>query len=115
MEIEMVLEPVALNEADQLTIYRMVQESLTNISKYAQATEASIVMKNYGNHVIVEVADNGKGFDARSTRPSSHGLAGMRHRVEAAKGRLTVSSAPGQGTRLSAMLPASPPLASKAA
>ncbi|CAN7603347.1 CHASE3 domain-containing protein [Variovorax sp. LjRoot84] len=115
MEIEMVLEPVALNEADQLTIYRMVQESLTNISKYAQATEASIVMKNYGNHVIVEVADNGKGFDARSTRPSSHGLAGMRHRVEAAKGKLTISSAPGQGTRLSAMLPASPPPSSKAA
>ncbi|CAN7602063.1 MULTISPECIES: CHASE3 domain-containing protein [unclassified Variovorax] len=115
MEIEMVLEPVALNEDDQLTIYRMVQESLTNISKYAQATEASIVMKNYGNHVIVEVADNGKGFDARSTRPSSHGLAGMRHRVEAAKGKLTISSAPGQGTRLSAMLPASPPRSSKAA
>lgn len=115
MEIEMVLEPVALNEADQLTIYRMVQESLTNISKYAQASEASIVMKNYGNHVIVEVADNGKGFDVRSTRPSSHGLAGMRHRVEAAKGKLTVSSTPGQGTRLSAMLPASPAASSKAA
>jgi signal transduction histidine kinase len=115
MEIEMVLEPVMLDEADQLTIYRMVQESLTNISKYAQATEASIVMKNYGNHVIVEVADNGKGFDVRSTRPSSHGLAGMRHRVEAAKGKLTVSSMPGQGTRLSAMLPASRSPSSKAA
>jgi signal transduction histidine kinase len=115
MEIEMVLEPVALNEADQLTIYRMVQESLTNISKYAQATEASIVMKNYGNHVIVEVADNGKGFDVRRTGPSSHGLAGMRHRVEAAKGKLTVSSAIGRGTRLSAMLPASQAASSKVA
>ncbi|RZL95218.1 MAG: histidine kinase [Variovorax sp.] len=106
MEIEMVLEPVALDEANQLTVYRMVQESLTNIGKYAQATEASIVMKNYGNHVIVEVADNGKGFDSRSMRPTSHGLAGMRHRVEAAKGRLTITSAPDKGTRLSAMLPA---------
>jgi signal transduction histidine kinase len=115
MEIEMVLEPVVLNEADQLTIYRMVQESLTNISKYAQATEASIVMKNYGNHVIVEVADNGKGFDVRRTGPSSHGLAGMRHRVEAAKGKLTVSSAIGRGTRLSAMLPASQAASSKVA
>jgi len=107
MEIEMVLEPVALDEDNQLTVYRMVQESLTNIGKYAQATEASIVMKNYGNHVIVEVADNGKGFDARGSRPSSHGLAGMRHRVEAARGRLTITSAPGQGARLSAMLPSS--------
>ncbi|MDR6857141.1 CHASE3 domain-containing protein [Variovorax guangxiensis] len=107
VEIEMVLEPVALDEGNELTVYRMVQESLTNIGKYAQATEASIVMKNYGSHVVVEVSDNGKGFDAQATRVSSHGLAGMRHRVETAKGRLTVSSAPGQGTRLSASLPSS--------
>ncbi len=107
MEIEMVLEPVVLDEANQLTVYRMVQESLTNIGKYAQASEASIVMKNYGNHAIVEVADNGKGFDTRSSRPSSHGLAGMRHRVEAARGKLTVKSSAGKGTRLSAMLPSS--------
>ena len=108
IEIEMVLEPVVLDESNQLTVYRMVQESLSNISKYAQATEASIVMKNYANHVVVEVSDNGKGFDTQHARPSTHGLAGMRHRVEAAKGKLTVSSSAGQGTRLSAVLPSSP-------
>lgn len=106
VEVEMVLEPVALDEDNQLTAYRMVQESLTNISKYAEASEASIVMKNYGNHVVVEVADNGRGFDLQHARPASHGLAGMRHRVEAAKGKLTVESRPGGGTRLSAVLPA---------
>jgi len=105
LQIEMALEPVSMDESRQLTIYRMVQESLTNIGKYAEASEATIVMKNYENHVIVEVADNGKGFDAQRARPSTHGLAGMRHRVEAARGRLTVSSTPGRGTRLSAMLP----------
>lgn len=108
MEVEMVLEPVSLDEANQLTVYRMVQESLTNIGKYAQASEASIVMKNYGNHVVVEVADNGKGFDTQQARPSTHGLAGMRHRVEAARGKLSVLSKPGEGTRLSAILPAAP-------
>lgn len=105
VEIEMVLEPVTLAEDDQLTVYRMVQESLTNISKYAQASEANIVMKNFGKHVIVEVIDNGQGFDADRSRPTSHGLSGMRHRVEAAKGSLTVDSKPGQGTRLVARLP----------
>jgi signal transduction histidine kinase len=105
MQIEVVLEPVVLDESRQLTIYRMVQESLTNIGKYAQATEATIVLKNYTNHVIVEVADNGKGFDTKTMRPATHGLAGMRHRVEAASGKLTVVSAPGQGTRLTAMIP----------
>jgi signal transduction histidine kinase len=86
----------------------MVQEGLTNITKYAQATEASIVMKNYGNHVVVEVTDNGKGFDPHRGRPSTHGLQGMRHRVEAAKGKLTIASKPGEGTRLRAVLPSSP-------
>ncbi|MDM0011500.1 CHASE3 domain-containing protein [Variovorax sp. J22P168] len=105
MEVEMVLEPVDLDESNQLTAYRMVQESLTNIGKYAQATEASIVMKNYGNHAVIEVMDNGKGFDTQRARPSTHGLAGMRHRVEAAKGKLTIASTPGQGTHLSAILP----------
>lgn len=105
LQVEMVLEPVTMDESRQLTIYRMVQESLTNIGKYAEASEATIVLKNYDNHVVVEVADNGKGFDTQRVRPSTHGLAGMRHRVEAARGRLTVWSAPGKGTRLSAMLP----------
>jgi signal transduction histidine kinase len=108
MEIEMVLEPVTLDESNQLTVYRMVQEGLTNITKYAQATESSIVMKNYGNHVVVEVTDNGKGFDTQQGRPSTHGLQGMRHRVEAAKGKLNITSKPGEGTRLSAVLPSSP-------
>ncbi|MEJ8820793.1 CHASE3 domain-containing protein [Variovorax humicola] len=105
--VEMALEPVTLDESRELTIYRMVQECLTNIGKYAQATEATIVLKNYENHVIVEVSDNGKGFDMNSVRPSTHGLAGMRHRVQAANGKLTVASRPGEGARLTAMLPAS--------
>ena len=103
--IQLALEPVTLDESRQLTVYRMVQESLTNIGKYAEATEATIVLKNYENHVIVEVADNGKGFDPRTVSPSTHGLAGMRHRVQAATGKLTLTSAPGQGTRVMAMIP----------
>ena len=105
LRVEMALEPVVLDEALQLTVYRMVQESLTNIAKYAEASEATIVMKDYGNHVIVEVADNGKGFDTERVPAATHGLSGMRHRVEAAQGKLTVASTLGSGTRLTAMLP----------
>ncbi len=106
IQIEMALEPVVLDEGLQLTIYRMVQESLTNIGKYAEATEATIVLKNYENHVIAEVRDNGKGFEPEKVRPATHGLAGMRHRVEAAHGKLGITSKLGQGTLVSAMLPA---------
>ena len=105
IHVDMQLEPVSTDESRQLTIYRMVQESLTNIGKYAEATEATISMKDHGTHVVVEVVDNGKGFDALKMRPSTHGLAGMRHRVEAAHGKLTVESTPGHGTRIAAMLP----------
>ncbi|SFM06798.1 Signal transduction histidine kinase [Variovorax sp. OV329] len=107
IQVEMALEPVNLDEGRQLTVYRMVQESLTNIGKYAKASEATIVLKNYGTHVHVEVADNGQGFEAQKMKPATHGLAGMRHRVEAAHGRLSISSTPGNGTLLRAVLPVS--------
>ena len=105
IQVDMALEPVVLDEARQLTVYRMVQESLTNIGKYAEASEVTIVMKDYRTHVTVEVTDDGRGFDPQRVRPATHGLAGMRHRVEATQGQLTVTSAPGQGTRVAIMLP----------
>lgn len=105
LQVEMVLEPVDTDESRQLTIYRMVQESLTNIGKYAKATEVTVTMMNQGSHATIEVADNGCGFDTLHVRASTHGLAGMRHRVEAAQGELVVESTPGSGTRLTATLP----------
>jgi signal transduction histidine kinase len=108
IEITTSLEPVQLDEARQLTVYRLVQESLTNVGKYAEARQVEITLRNYGGHVEADIHDNGKGFDPTRMKPSTHGLAGMRHRVEAAGGKLTVRSAPGKGTRISAVLPASP-------
>ena len=101
------LEPVELDESRQLTVYRLVQESLTNVAKYASAHQVEISVHAYGNVVEVTVRDDGKGFDMASVRPATHGLAGMRHRVEAAGGRLTVTSTPGRGTRVMAVLPQS--------
>src|SRR5512133_1700299 len=105
IEIATGLEQVDLDESRQLTVYRLVQESLTNVGKYAEAKQVEISVRNYDNHVEVDIRDDGKGFDVADIRPSTHGLAGMRHRVEAAGGRLTVSSTPGSGTRISAVLP----------
>ena len=108
IEVTSSLEEVPLDEAAQLTIYRTVQESLTNIGKYADAKQVEIGLRDYNNHVEVEVRDNGKGFDVGATRPSTHGLAGMRHRVEAAGGKLSIQSRPGSGTRILASLPKAP-------
>ena len=105
LEIDSALEPVDLNEASDLTIYRMVQESLTNIGKYAHASRVSVTLKNYVYHVEVAVSDNGGGFDPAAVPQASHGLVGMRHRIEACGGRLDVTSAPGRGTRITATIP----------
>jgi signal transduction histidine kinase len=100
------LEPVDLNEAHQLTVYRLVQESLTNMAKYAQARHAEVAVHAAGGQVEVAVKDDGKGFEPVHSGATTHGLAGMRHRVEAAGGSLTVESEPGKGTRVVAVLPA---------
>jgi signal transduction histidine kinase len=105
VEVITSVEQTELDESRQLTVYRLVQESLTNVGKYAEAKQVDISVRNYGNHVEVDIKDDGKGFNVGQIRASTHGLAGMRHRVEAAGGRLTVISAPGSGTRISAVLP----------
>jgi signal transduction histidine kinase len=105
IEVAAGVEAVDLDEPRQLTVYRLVQESLTNVGKYAEAKQVDISVRNYGNHVEVDIKDDGKGFDVSQVRPSTHGIAGMRHRVEASGGHLTVVSAPGKGTRISAVLP----------
>ena len=105
IEVETSLEAVKLPDATQLTVYRMVQEALTNIGKYAQARKVLVSVHSYPTHVAVQVRDDGVGFDPSTVRPTSHGLAGMRHRVESAGGRLSLTSRPGDGTLLSAVLP----------
>ncbi|MBL0420146.1 CHASE3 domain-containing protein [Ramlibacter sp. AW1] len=105
VEVVTNLESVELDESRQITVYRLVQESLTNIAKYAEARHVEISVHSYTNVVEVTVRDDGKGFDVVRMRPSTHGLAGMRHRVESAGGRLKLTSSPGQGTRVVAVLP----------
>jgi len=97
------LEPADLDDTIQLTVYRLVQEALTNIARYAQAQNVEITLLSYKDYVIVTVHDDGRGFDPRTVRASSHGLQGMRHRVEACGGRLDINTA--KGTAVSATLP----------
>jgi signal transduction histidine kinase len=80
-----------------------VQEALTNIARYAQAQNVDINLLSYKDYIIVTVHDDGRGFDPQAVQASSHGLQGMRHRVEASGGRLDINAT--QGTTISATLP----------
>jgi signal transduction histidine kinase len=100
-----------LSQEAELSIYRLVQEALTNIGKYAQASEVWVRMKCETNVLQIEIIDNGLGFDTGILLMGSHGLDGMRFRMESLGGTLTVSSYVGKGTSIRACvpLPPSPP------
>jgi two-component system sensor histidine kinase UhpB len=90
--------------------YRVAQEALTNIVKHAKATQASIrlMLNPAGTHLLIDIRDNGQGFDLQGRRSDGMGLIGMRERLAAAGGELTVTSAPGQGCTVHVALPLSP-------
>jgi signal transduction histidine kinase len=88
------------------TIYRLVQEALTNVVKHARAERVDIKLMAHEDLVTIEVRDDGVGFDPK-LRPPGFGLVGMRERLELAGGRLEISSVPGRGTDLRAELPIS--------
>lgn len=107
IEVDAEFEPVRLRPTAELTVYRLVQEALTNVTKYARATEVQVRLMTIDGRVRVSVRDNGVGFDVDAPRSSAHGLLGMRYRLETEGGRLVMQSAPGQGTLIQADLPES--------
>jgi signal transduction histidine kinase len=99
------LDAVTLAPTAALVVYRLVQEAITNITKYAQPKHVWISVTQNAGRVVVTVRDDGVGFDPTAVQRSAYGLMGMRYRVEAEHGTLTVESAPGRGTLLRASLP----------
>jgi signal transduction histidine kinase len=86
------------------TTYRLVQESLTNAVRHADATHISIDVREHDGCVEVAIADDGRGFDPAITDSGGFGLMGMRERVELADGELDISSG-AEGTTVRARLP----------
>ncbi|AFZ09811.1 integral membrane sensor signal transduction histidine kinase [Oscillatoria nigro-viridis PCC 7112] len=96
--------PVLLSQEMNTTLYRIVQESLTNIHKHADATMVTVGLQQHAGQVYLSIADNGKGFDpAQNT--TGFGLQGMRERVAAAGGQFAIYSKSGNGCRISVSLP----------
>ena len=94
------------NEAET-TLYRVIQEALTNVAKHSAASRVSILLRRKNGAVVAVVEDDGAGFDPSDTRADAIGLAGMSERVSLAGGRLQVESRPGSGTTVVAEVPSS--------
>lgn len=99
-----------LDELTNLTLYRLIQEGLTNSYKHAQARRIDVTLRRESGgarseRIVATVKDDGRGADIQRYKPG-YGLNGMRERVEMMGGHFTVASDPGQGFTIEARLPA---------
>ncbi len=101
--------PPAISEAANVTLYRFLQEALTNVVKHAQASEAEVELHSDAEELTLSVRDNGRGFDVRpkwsTLKPQGLGLIGMQERLKTVGGWLEIHSEPGRGTDLVAHIP----------
>ncbi len=109
LEVETAVDELQLDDAGKLTVYRLVQEALTNVAKYARAATVNVSVKARGAWAEIDVSDDGVGFDPDAARAAAHGLAGMRFRVQSSQGELKIKSRPGHGTTIQARLPLTGP------
>lgn len=96
-------EPV-LSADKSLALFRIAQESLTNVRKYARARSVRLAFFEQDRSVRLEIEDDGCGFDQAAVS-GTHGIAGMRYRVQMFRGSFAIDSAPGKGTRVVADIP----------
>ncbi|MEU6279388.1 sensor histidine kinase [Streptomyces sp. NPDC047028] len=106
-------EPVPLPTAHEVALLRIVQSALANTVRHAGATTVHVTLARPAGHVVVDITDDGTGFDpARLPAPDPEaggfGLTAMRARAQSLGGTLTIDSTPGHGTTLTARLPLTP-------
>ena len=105
-ESKIAIDESALNATQIIALYRIIQESLTNINRHARANRVAIRCEDEGDALVLEVKDNGVGFDANAESfVEGWGLTGMRERARLLGGDFSAKSAPGAGTRIRVRIP----------
>ena len=100
---------IALGEARSIVLFRIIQESLTNVSRHANARKVQILLDHDAERIRLDVEDDGVGFDVDAARrKKTFGLLGIQERVIMLRGELRITSAPGHGTRVSVSMPLEP-------
>jgi signal transduction histidine kinase len=101
--------PDELSSEFSITIFRIVQEALTNIQKHARASHATVDVKLLGDSIAIDIGDDGIGYEGAVTGPSAEGshlgLLGMRERARMFGGSFSIAGASGGGTEIHATLP----------
>ena len=105
VKTELPTTEITLPEPMALAIFRIVQEAFTNSRKYAEATEVQLELFEDDGTLILNLYDNGLGFDLSSPTIARHGLAGMKHRVQMLKGKIEIVTSPGKGVLITVEVP----------
>lgn len=109
MEMSVVMDfpehELSLSPEQSLALFRVAQESLTNVRKYAKASKVELSLKEKLGMVILSVADNGSGFNTENIELHGHGIAGMKHRAQMFNANLLLDSQAGRGTRIEVRMP----------
>ena len=106
VELQLEAEDPPISESASTALYRMVQETLTNIARHAQATQVTVVLRCQPDTVTLTVQDNGVGLSAApALRPAAHGLLGMRERCQMLGGHIDIVSTQQGGVRVTVQLP----------
>lgn len=94
-----------LDDPSTTAAFRVVQESLTNVTRHAKASSVYIFVRQRGDKLEIEVVDNGRGFSQKRVRADAWGLLGMKERAKMLQGFLTIDSKQGEGTRVQLSFP----------
>ncbi|WP_413230921.1 sensor histidine kinase [Occultella kanbiaonis] len=100
-----------LSPAIEVSLFRVAQESLTNVAKHAEASRVGVTLSYTGTEVLLDVRDDGGGF--ANTVGAGFGLTSMRQRIRGVGGHVEVQSAAGEGTSVSARVPAIAPVGTR--
>jgi signal transduction histidine kinase len=97
-------ESIELPAPVEEALYHIAREALNNALKHARAASVSITLSRQDGQVVLEIIDDGCGFDPASVGQAGMGLTNMRERADSIGGALTVTSKPGAGTRVTVIL-----------
>jgi signal transduction histidine kinase len=104
-ELSIVEQNIELDDERATAIFRIVQESLTNVTRHADARKVNILLNIQGADYLLEITDNGRGFESEKSGKRTYGLMGIRERVLMLGGSININSALGQGTQITVRIP----------
>jgi signal transduction histidine kinase len=105
-EVNLPTDDIIIDEKYSIALFRIFQESLTNVLRHAKATKVAATLSEQGDSIVLEIADNGVGITKEhQSKTDSFGLLGMRERVQIFNGKVRIAGSQNAGTKITVIIP----------